>query len=299
MNSNANNTSSAAKLGALLVFLAGATWGCVGLFIRPLTAMGYSNFQLAWVRALIAAIIFFVFIMLRKPDALHIKPRDMWCFLGTGLISVVFFCICYYTTISLTSLSVAAVFMYTSPAFVLILSHFFFGDSVTPLKIGAVVLVIVGCIFVSGLVAGAPQMPLLGFLTGIGAGIGYALYSIFSRFAIQRGYESITITFWTFFIAAIGATFIGSPGAALAHMASAPESIPWLVGLAVCNAVIPYALFTTGLKYVENSRAAVIVSVEVVVASLVGTFVFGEPFMWFNGVGMVLVLIAVALLARE
>ncbi len=299
MSNNTNDSPSAAKLGALLVFLAGATWGCVGLFIRPLASMGYSNFQLAWVRALITAIIFFIYIMVRKPDALYVKPRDIWCFLGTGLVSVVFFCICYYTTISFTSLSVAAVFMYTSPAFVLILSHFFFGDSVTPLKIGAVALVIVGCTFVSGLAVGVPQLPLIGVLTGLGSGIGYASYSVFSRFAIQRGYESITITFWTFFIAAIGASFISSPGAALAHMFSAPESIPWLVGLAVCNAVIPYALFTAGLKYVENSRAAIIVSVEVVVASLVGTFVFGEPFMWFNGVGMALVLFAVALLARE
>ena len=35
-------------------------------------------------------------------------------------------------------------------------------------------------------------------LTGLGAGLGYALYSIFGRFAIDRGYDSYTISFYNF-----------------------------------------------------------------------------------------------------
>ena len=35
-----------------------------------------------------------------------------------------------------------------------------------------------------------------GLLLGLGAGIGYALYSIFGKVAIKRGYSDVTITFF-------------------------------------------------------------------------------------------------------
>ena len=85
----------------------------------------------------------------------------------------------------------------------------------------------------------------------------------------------------------------------MAHIAATPESIPILVGLALVNAVIPYLLFTFALNYVENSRAAVIVSLEPVVATVVGVFAFGEAFTWYSAVGIALVLIAIALLSRK
>ncbi len=50
--------------------------------------------------------------------------------------------------------------------------------------------------------------PLFIFLAGLGVGLGYALYSIFSRYAIDRCYHSLTITCYTFVIAAIGGLFL-------------------------------------------------------------------------------------------
>ena len=174
-----------ATFASLILLVTGACWGCIGLFIRPLDEMGFSSFQLCWLRSVLTALMFLAIVLVRKRELLHIELRDVWCFMATGLFSVVFFSICYYTTISLTSLSVAAVLMYTAPAFVLFISHFLFGDSITPVKVLAVVLIIVGCVFVSGLVAGVPQLPLLGLLTGLGSGIGYASYSIFTRIALN------------------------------------------------------------------------------------------------------------------
>ena len=290
--------SPLAKWAPLIVVAAGFCWGCVGLFIRPLQDLGFSSFQLSWVRSLLTALFFLAFVLVRNRNLLRVSPRDAWCFLGTGLVSVAFFSVCYYTTISLTSLSVAAVLMYTAPAFVLVFSHLLFGDAITPVKVAAVVLIIVGCALVSGFATGVPQVPLLGLLTGLGAGVGYASYSIFSRYALNKGYESLTITVWTFVIAAIAMAFMCDPAATVAHIAATPGSIPLLVGLALVNAVTPYALFTLGLKYMENSRAAVFVSVEPVVAALVGMLAFGEAFTWFIAMGIALVLLAIALLGR-
>lgn len=85
-------------------------------------------------------------------------------FIGTGVISLTFFSLCYFTTIMEIGTSVAVILLYISPIFVLLL-----GEAIT----------------------------LKGFLIGLCAGFGYALYSIFSRFALKK-YNSFTITFYTF-----------------------------------------------------------------------------------------------------
>lgn len=288
-----------AKLAPLLIVITGICWGCIGLFVRPLSEAGLSSFQMSWLRSICTVAMMLVLVLVKDPSLLRFKLRDIWCFLGTGLVSVVFFTICYYTTISLTSLSVAATLMYTAPAFVLFMSYLFFKESITPVKIFAVVLIVVGCAFVGGLLAGAPQLNLFGFLVGLGSGFGYAMYSIFSRFALERDYHPLTIAIWTFVFATIGSTFLVNPIETTQLACSSLTTAAYVLGFALVNSVTPYVLYTTALQYVENSRAAVIVSIEPVVASLVGVFAFGEALTWFNVVGIVLVLVAVALLSRK
>ena len=284
------------NIAPLLVIGAGICWGCIGIFIRPLEAAGFSSFQLIFVRSSLASLIMLAICLVHNPSILRIRLRDLWCFLGTGLIGVVFFSACYYTTISMTTLSVAAVLMYTAPVFVVLLSRPLFGESITPRKLVAVVLTIIGCVYVSGMLTEAPQISPLGLLIGIGSGIGYASYSIFSRFALQRGYQPLAIATWTFIFATIGSLFLANPVEIVGQFVAQPSALWPALGLAVVNAVAAYELYTTGLAHMENGRASVIVSIETVVATLTGVFVFNEVFTWYNALGIALVLTAVALL---
>ena len=86
-----------------------------------------------------------------RRELLRIRLRDLWCFLGTGIGSIVFFNYCYFKTISLTSMSVAAVLLYTAPAIVMVLSRILFGERFTVRKVTALVMTFVGCIFVTGI----------------------------------------------------------------------------------------------------------------------------------------------------
>lgn len=286
----------AKRFAPLLVIGAGVCWGCIGLFVRPLEAAGFTNFQVCFIRCALAAVILLVFVFIRNPQLLRVRPCDLWCFFGTGILSVVFFSVCYYTTIEMSTLSVAAVLLYTAPAFVLFLSWPLFGEAITARKLVAVVLTIIGCVFVSGLFSAAPLIAPFGVLIGIGSGLGYALYSIFSRFALERGYAPLTIATYTFVFATLGSLFLCNPIETAVQLAGAPSAIVPALGIAVVNAVCAYALYTAGLQYMENGRASVIVSVEPIVATLLGIFVYGEAFTWYNAVGIVLVLTAVALL---
>jgi drug/metabolite transporter (DMT)-like permease len=53
--------------------------------------------------------------------------------------------------------------------------------------------------------------------------------------------------------------------------------------------VVPYLVYTIGLNYIENSRAAILASIEPVTATVLGIFVFQEPVSLMEIVGMALV----------
>lgn len=140
-----------------------------------------------------------------KRQLLAIKLRDIWCFIGTGVLSIVFFNYCYFRAMTLIPLSIAAILLYTAPAFVLFMSAVLFKEKITKRKVIVLIVTILGCAFAAGITGSTGPVSFIGIVYGIGAGIGYALYSIFGRYAINKGYGSMTISFYTFLCAAVAA----------------------------------------------------------------------------------------------
>ena len=186
------NKSTGQLTGTLCVTLAGILWGCIGIFIRHFS-LTLTSMQIVTIRTLLTVAILFIILLIFKRDMLKIKLRDIWCFIGTGVCSIIFFNYCYFRCMSMTSLSVAAVLLYTAPAIVMIISSIVFKEKVTVQKISALLLATLGCVLVSGITGTNALISKEGILVGLGAGLGYALYSIFSRAALNRGYKSLTI----------------------------------------------------------------------------------------------------------
>lgn len=283
------------KLASLFIFLAGVLWGSMGIFVRKLNGKGLFSMEIVALRAIVTALcmVFFLFFFNRK--LLKIKWKDLWVFLGSGIGSILFFNLCYFKAITLTSLSVAALLLYTAPAIVMVLSFFLFKERFTGRKAAALVLTFLGCVFVTGVLGEETTVTGQGILTGLGAGFGYALYSIFSRYALDKGYHSLTITCYTFLIAAIGSLFLADRGQIAQVALGSPSMFLFSIVFGLFCTVIPYLLYTMGLKYVENSRASIIASVEPVAATLIGFFLFKEKISPMGIVGIVLVLAAVML----
>ena len=104
---------------------------------------------------------------------------------------------------TLTSLSAAAVLLYTAPMIVVLLSAVLFGEKLTRWKLAAMVLAFAGCVMTTGVFRENGALDPGAIITGLGAGLGYALYSIFGRYALNRGYAPFTITAYTFLAAAV------------------------------------------------------------------------------------------------
>ena len=289
------------KLAVIFVLLAGTLWGMIGIFVRRYEELGLTSLQTAALRVTLTAVMFAVFVLIYKPALYKIRLRHLWCFLGTGIVSVALFTFCYFTSISLGDLSVAAVLLYTAPAFVMLFSLIFFKERMTVMKAVSLVLAVLGCAMVTGVIGGSPNITVEGFLFGLGSGVCYALYSIFSRFALDRGYELFTITLYTFVFAAVAALAMAFATTDMRLMISVVTadagSVFYALLFALVSCLLPYVFYTLGLKYISSSTASIIATVEPVVATVVGALVFGEALnVPFGYIGVGLVLISVVLI---
>ena len=74
------------------------------------------------------------------------------------------------------------------------------------------------------------------------------------------------------------------------HITSSAGSIGFVLAFALISTVIPYIVYTIGLKEVENGFASIIASIEPVVATVNGILWFQEKLRVGVLIGIVLVL---------
>ena len=268
----------------------------MGIFVRALGKYGLSSIQIVCLRLTVAAVVFAALHAVLERDKLWISPRDIPLFLGLGLGSILFFTVCYFTAINMMPLSTAAILLYTSPIWVMLMSCVFFREKLTGAKLTALVLCLAGCVLVSG-VGSSERLGLRGLLLGLGAGFGYALYSIFGRCAIDRGYSSWTITFYTFVFCSLGCAPLTGWHLIAGTLAAQPRLIAWALAMALLTGFLAYILYTKGLEGMPSSRASILASVEPVTSAVIGTIVFHEPLSLAAVCGIVLVLGGIAVLS--
>lgn len=280
----------------ILVIMAGACWGIIGIFTRTLSQIGFSSLQITASRCFVTALCLTIYLILKDRDKLKIDFKDIWYFLGTGIGSIVFFNIFYFITIEQTTLSVAAILLYTAPFFVIILSAIFFNEKITPKKIIALIIAFTGCILITGII-GVQSVKLtnFGILTGIGSGIGYALYSIFGRVALKK-YDTITVTSYTFIVASLSLI----PFSKINYMAeviiNSKSALVNVLLLGILSTLVPFLLYTKGLQNMETGKASIMAFVEPMVATIAGIVLFKEQMSIQNALGIFLIFVSLILL---
>lgn len=260
----------------LFILLAGSMWGCTGLFNRHLSALGLSSQNIVLVRNLGACVALILIFLFYDRSLFRIRLRHLPIFLGTGLVSLLLFTLCYFRCQQVTDLSTAAILLYTAPTFVVVLSAILWREKITKRKLAALVIAFLGCCFASGILSGGLSVSRYGLLLGIGSGFFYSTYTIFSRYGLAH-YPPYTCTLYTFLVAGLGSLALSRP-ADFQAVAADPRAIPWMLGLIAVTTVLPYILYTRGLAGLgDGGKASILASVEPVVASFVGILAFGEP----------------------
>ena len=278
------------------VILAGVLWGVISIFIKTLSAAGLGSLQIAMLRMTTAAVIFTAVIAVKDPSKLKIRIKDIWMFIGTGIVSVVMFNTCYFYTMINSQASVAVVLLYTSPVFIMLLSALIYKEKITLKKIIALVLTFAGCVLVTGLIGGSYTVTPKILLTGLGAGLFYGLYTIFGRAALKK-YDTMTVTAYTFIFAMLGSIPLGNPVETVGIIRHNPTLIIWCVGIGIVSTVLPYFLYTWGLQRMESGKAAILVAVEPMVGAVMGMTLYHEPHNALKLAGIAFILCAIVILS--
>lgn len=285
------------KVAVLLVVIAGTLWGMIGYFVRELQSQGLSSMQIVSIRMTASAVVFSLFALIFKRDLFKIKIKDLWCFLGTGVLSVATFSFCYFKAIEYSSLSQASVLLYTAPIFVMLFSIVLFKEKFTLRKGFSLLLAFMGCVFVTGILGSGAPFNMVATIFGLLSGLCYALYSIFSRLALDRNYNPLTITLYTFIFSAIASLCVIDVKPVIDVMCKDVGNFSFCVLFAILSSVLPYVTYTLGLRYLAPSTASIIASIEPVVATITGAVVFKEAVQFPYGyIGIACVVVSIVLI---
>lgn len=279
------------KIYYLYVISGAILWGLISLFSNTLADNGLSPENIVAIRSFGAAVVIFIIFAVKDKSLLKIELKDIKYFIGTGIISFVFFNWCLFTSMNECSAAIAVVLLYTAPVFVTLMSAVLFKEKITKIKIFALIMTVIGCMFVTGVVRGKINGTLFGVICGIGSGVFYALYSIFGRYALEK-YSASTVTVYTFIFAALGSIPLIEPGS-LINGLSNTTAIMSAILIVVVSTVSPFLLYTKGLTGVESGTASILATAEPAVGVLVSVFILHQPINLISVVGVLLILGAV------
>ena len=286
----------------LLPILSGILFGSAGVFVRTFTEFGMSNPTLIFLRTSIAAAFLFLLIFFTDKSRLKVKLRDFPLFIGTGLIGMLGLNLCYSQSVTMLSLSLSAVLLSTAPIFVLIIASFLFKEKITKKKVVGAALAIIGCLLSTGVLeeVGTTSLSGFGIFLGCLSAVFYALYSIISRLASDKGYHTYTIIFYSVLLIAIAMIPFVQFDVAENYVEVAPV---WhtvvLLFHSLCTSVLPYVFLTYALMHAEAGTVSILASGgEPVSAAVFGVIVYSEIPSLLMILGLAIVIYALVLLCQ-
>lgn len=283
--------------GYSLILIAGALWGTNGMFSSFLREYGAESAAIAFLR-LALSVLLLVPIMLAAGGSriFKIDRRGIAASLILGVFSQALFNFAYAEGIDHVGVATSSVLAYTSPVFVCIMARIFFKERITWVKVTALCINIVGCtLTVTGGDFSAVRFSVYGAAMSVLAGFLYALMTIITTLTGGR-YNPLTIMFYSFIFGSVTLGLIGNPWGNIAQAFSLP-----LIVTALCYGLFAtvgsYFVFMKGVSMdLETSKVPVVCSVETIVASVTGVFLFNENLGGMKLLGIALVLCSIAVM---
>lgn len=282
-------------IASIFIVIAGCCWGMIGFFSRSLSDVNLNSIQISMLRALVSSVSLLLMILVTNRNKLRVRIKDIWLFIGSGVLSIAFFNICYFVSIRENTLSLAAILLYTAPSFVVIMSNIVFKEKITRQKLFALIISFAGSFFAVGVFSERIQTTTFGLAVGLGSGIGYALYSIFSRIALKK-YNWLTVITYTFLFATMALLPFSKPMEVYKVISHTPTVVVSILALGWFSTLLPFLLYTKGLEHLEVGNAALLTFVEPVVATLVGVIAFHEKITVFSIGGVLLIILSLIIL---
>ena len=289
------------KTYLILPILAGIMFGSSGIFVRTLTQNGIDQTTLLFLRFSIAIIPILTAILLTDKKLFKIDLSDLPLFLICA-VCIIGLNLCYNESMTSVSLSLAAVLLSLAPIYVLIIAYFLFNEKITSKKLICMALAIFGCILMTRVLeTDLSNIPLFGILSGIGAGLFWAVYLMASKKSIEKGNHTYTILFYSIIFLTIALIPLTDFSQISDFVSINPILIIlFLIMHSTFSFALPYILSTLSLNYMASGVSSLLLSASEPFAALTfGLVIYAEIPTTLMFCGFVLSIIAMMALSRK
>ncbi len=282
--------------GYLLVLLAASLWATLGVIYTVLARdSGLAAMTVAALRAGLGGLLLLAGLFILRRDWLRINRRALRVVLLYGVLGIALFYASYVNAILSAGVAVAAVLLYTAPAWVALIAWRFLGEPLTRRHMSALLLTLIGAALVAQVFRiGALRLNAAGVLWGLVAGLTYGLWSVFNKVGVRHT-NPWTLQCYGMLVGAVALLAV-QPPLALPSVTMTPQTVLWLLALTLGPTVGASVAYAAGVRTVPVSVASLVATLEPVLAALLAYVVLGETLSAGQLLGGALILLAVWLL---
>ena len=245
----------------LMLITSMTIFGTLGLFVRNIPV---SSGELALCRAVLAALLIAVFLLLTKQRIPFSRiKKEVPLLLASGIAMGINWILLFeaykYTTVSVATLS-----YYFAPVIVTIVCPVLFQEKLTGKQILCFVMSTIGLVLITGIGEVGSGSDFVGILFGLGAAVFYATVILLNKFI--KNVEGIHRTFLQFLAAILILVpyVILTSGVTLGSL----DGIGWinLLIVGLVHTGVTYCLYFSSLKELPGQKAAILSYIDPLVA---------------------------------
>ena len=283
------------KRAALFVALSAASFGFLGVPVRFLHDNGFAPLDITAVRLFVTTIALVIVALVVDRGLFKVRKRDLLFFILFGFFKLMSDVTLFRAQVTI-DLSLSTLLQMTAPYYVLVISLFLFRERITLMKILAMLVAFIGCIFVTGVITGGMHsLDFVGVASALISGLFFGLYTIGCKLGSDKGYKPVTTMMYTFLFASL----MTIPFANDVKVVESFVDVHLILGvlsLGILMTLIPFFVSTWGVQKLEASKVSLISVMEVITACIVGYFLFDEEMTVLNIIGMSLVVASIVIM---
>jgi len=279
-------------LGVFLIILSALFSGTLAIFACLAYQAGTNPITLLFLRFSIAGV--FMILVMAAQGVAFPRGRTLIVLIAMGALFYVSLSLSFFTALTMAPAGLVVILLYLYPAFVTILTAIFLKKPVTTFNIVALLLSFIGIVFIVGLNSGKGQI--LGILLAILTALLFAIYLVLSHKSIIKAGALSATTVLTF---SAGIVFGGIVAVKGVKFPVTMAGWVYAVAVALIPTVLAFLTLFAGLKRIEPPNAAIILTMEPVIAVVLAAVILGETITPVKILGGMMILSAVILLARS
>ena len=279
-------------MGYIFVILAATFWGTLGIVVTYLKDAGFNSYEISFFRLFFAAILMLIYIFFSDRQKFKISGKKLMFCLLVGVISQGLFNLFYFGSIVRVGITTGVILLYTAPIFTMLFARIFNGIKLSKQNIASIILCFTGCFFIvtNGSIYHF-NGDIVGVILGILAAMSYGILPIFNK-NLPEGIDPYTLMFYSFLAGVLVIVPQINPQESLKNLFQDKSMILLGLGFAFFPTILSHLFFIKAIKYLDPIRVSIIANFEVIVASCVGFFIYGEELGIIKIIGMIFIIAA-------